>query len=110
MSTTTIIYPNVIRVRRSLAIQLIKILIIISLAMIASATLVKVSSAPRDSFQAGLVPVVQNSITPISIPVPTPPIADIQPISSKTPAPASMVANELSAIPVPVPTPPSFMH
>lgn len=93
MSTTTINYPNVIRVRRSLAIQLIKILIIISLAMIASAILVKVSSAPRDSFQA--VPVVQNSIMPISVPVP---------------APASMVANEPSAIPVPVPTPPSFMH
>ena len=106
MFTTTIIYPNVIHVRRSLAIQLIRILIIMSLAMIASAILVKVSSAPRDSFQA--VPVVQNSIMPIS--VPAPPIAYIQPIPSKTPAPASIVANEPSAIPVPVPTPPSFMH
>jgi hypothetical protein len=106
MSTTTINYPNLIRVRRSLAIQWIKILIIISLAMIASAILVKVSSAPRDSFQA--VPVVQNSIMPIS--VPALPIAYIQPIPSKTPASASMVANEPSAIPVPVPTSPSFMH
>jgi hypothetical protein len=108
MSTTTINYPNVIHVQRSLTIQLIKILIIISLALITSAILVKVSSAPSDSFQADLVPVVQNSITPISVPVPTPPIAYITPILSKTPAPASMVANEPSAIPVPVPTPPSL--
>ena len=108
MSTTTIIYPNVFRVGRSLAIQLIKILIIISLAMIASAILVKVTSAPRDSFQT--VPVVQNSIMPISVPVPAPPTAYLQPIPSKMPAPASMVANEPSVIPVPVPTPPSFMH
>ena len=104
MSTTTINYPNVIHVRRSLAIQLIKILIIISLAMIASAILTIVSSTPQDSFQADLVPVVQKSITPISVPVPLPPIAYIQPIPSKTPA----SANEPSAIPVPVPTPPSL--
>jgi hypothetical protein len=71
MSTTTINYPNVIRVRRSLTIQLIKILIIISLALITSAILVKVSLTPSDSFQADLVPVVQNSITPISVLVPS---------------------------------------
>jgi hypothetical protein len=71
MSTTTIDYPNVIRVRHRLAIQLIKILIILILALIAGAILAKVSSAPRDPFHADLIPVVQNSITPIS----TPPLA-----------------------------------
>jgi hypothetical protein len=108
MSTAIINHPNVIRVQRSLAIQLIKILIIISLALIAGTILVKVSSAPPDFFQEDLVPVVQNSITPSSVPVPTPPIAYIQPIPSKTPAPTSRVANEPFAIPIPIPTLPSL--
>jgi hypothetical protein len=107
MSTTTINYPNVIGVQHSLTIQLIKILIIISLALITNAILVKVSSASSNSFQADMVPVVQNLIMPISVLVPTPHIAYIQPTPSKTPASASMVANEPSAIPVPAPTPSS---
>lgn len=75
MSTTTIDYPNMIRVRPRLAIQLIRILIVLSLAFIAGAILFKVSSAPRDSFHADLIPVVQNSITPISAPLSTLPLA-----------------------------------
>ena|SRR6266540_421026 len=108
MSTTTLTYPGKVSVRHALTILLITILVITSLALIANAILIIVSSTTQDAYQADLIPVVQNSITPISVPVPTPPIAYITPILSKTPARASMVANEPSAIPVPVPTPPSL--
>jgi hypothetical protein len=95
MSTTTLTYPKVLRVRHALAIGLIAILILISVALIASAILVIVSSTTPDAYQADSILVAQNLI----IPVPTPPTAEIQPI------PASLGTREPYVIPLPVPTP-----
>src|SRR6266511_1242338 len=109
MSTTTLTYPSVIRIRRALAIGLIVILIVTSLVLITGAILVIASSPIRDTYQADLIPVVNISTNTLSVavPVPTPPTADTQPTSSETPTPASIIASEPSVIPVPVPTPPS---
>jgi hypothetical protein len=101
MSTITLIYPNVIRLRRASAIRLTMVMMI--LALITGATLVIVLST--NSSPSDRIPVPQNSITPISVPVPTPPIAVLQPVPSETPAPFSGVRSEPSVVAVPVPTP-----
>ena len=104
MSTTTFTYPSVIRVRRVLVVGLIAILILASLAPIAGSILGILSSTTRHGYEADRIPVVQNSIIPVS--VPTPPTAEIQPVLSKTSAPTA-TTGELSVVPVPVPTAPS---
>jgi len=107
MSTTTLTYPNVIRIRRALAIGLIVILIVTSLVLITGAMLVIASSPIRDTYQADLIPVVNISTNTLSVavPVPTPPTAEFQPSPSETPAPSSGVESQPSVVPVPVPTP-----
>lgn len=101
MSTITLTYPNVIGSRSSLPFKLL-LLTIISI-LIAGAILVIVSS--RNTAPSNRTPVSQNLITPIAVPVPTPPIADIQPISSETPTPFSGETSKPSVVAVPVPTP-----
>ena len=108
MSTITLTYPRVIRIRRFWTIGSVAILLITSLVLIAAVILTIAKSTPTNSFQPDVLPVVRNSIMPIAVPVPTPPIAEFQAIPSKTPIPASAVANEPSIIPVPVATPPSL--
>lgn len=109
MSTITLIYPNDSHGRRLSAIGLITILVIISLALIGSAILIIVLSPTRDANPADLMPVVRSSpdSLPVAVPVPTPPIADIQLNLSGTPAPSLGMVQEPSVVPVPVPTPPS---
>ena len=102
MSTTALNYPNVIQDRPVQSIRVI--LMMISLALIASRILVIVFSTTRDTNPVDFVSVVQNSVIPI--PIPTPP-ATVQPISSETPVPSSAVGSEPSVVPVPIPTPPS---
>lgn len=101
MSTIILTYPNDTRLRRIPALGLI--LLLISLALLAVAILGIVSSATRDTGPVDGLPVVQNLLIPV--PVPTPPIADRQPIPSETPAPSSAVASGPSVVAVPVPTP-----
>jgi hypothetical protein len=105
MSTTTLTYPNAIRVRLALVIGLIAILILTSLTLIASSILSALSSTTPYTYQANQIPVVLNSVT--AIPVPMPPIVDIQLVTSETRVPVSAVSDELSVVPIPVPTPPS---
>jgi hypothetical protein len=104
MSTTTFTYPDVIRIRRAVAIGLIAILILTSLALIAVAILGRLSSTTQDAFQADRIPVVQNPISPMSVPIP--PTADIRLIPFETPVLASVVASEPSILSIDVPTPP----
>jgi hypothetical protein len=109
MSTTTLNYTNLVRVRRPLTVGLIVILIVISLVLIISAILVITSSQTRYSYQADLIPIVNiptDSLL-VAVPVPTPSITNTQPIAFETPMPVSRVASEPSVVPVPVPTPPS---
>ena len=101
MSTTTLNYPNVIPVRRASAIGWI--LILICLALLAGTILGIVSSTTRDAYPADRTAISQNTV--VSIPVPTPPTAVSQPISSETPAPSSTAASDPNIVPVPVPTP-----
>jgi hypothetical protein len=101
MSTLSMNYPDVIRVRRVPALG--RILVLSSFVLIAIITLVMVISAQADLTDRAAVS--QNSIA--AIPVPTPLTADIQPVPSSTPSPASRLASEPSIVPVPVPTPPS---
>jgi hypothetical protein len=103
MCTTTLTYPRVIRFRRVLVIGLIAILILASLALITGAILGRLSSTPQDAYQADRIPVVQNSIGPISVPIPS--VADIQPVPSERLVLASVIATEQSVSSVPVPTP-----
>jgi hypothetical protein len=103
MSTTTLTHQDVVRARRALAIGLITILILTSLALIAGAILGRLSSIPQDAYQADRIPVVQNSIGPISVPIPS--AADIQSVPSERLVLASVIATEQSVSSVPVPTP-----
>jgi len=100
MSTVTLSYPNVIPVKRGS--QIGRMLIVISLILITAAVLVIVVSANTDLVDQA--PVSQNSIT--SIPVPTPPIVEVQPSLSATPVPSFVVESQPSISPVPVPTAP----
>jgi hypothetical protein len=102
MCTVTATCSDVIRVRRTLAIGLTVILILISLALIAGAISV-VSSTTPDGYQADRIPVAQNSVIPIS--VRTPPTVDIQIVLSETTVSTSVAAGEPSVVPVSVPTP-----
>lgn len=104
MSTSTVTYPDVIHVRRALAIGITAILIFTSLAWIAGSILGVLSSTTPDTFQADRIPVVQNSIVPIA--VPTPAVADIQPLPSETQVPIPVTAVGSSVVPIAVPTPP----
>ena len=101
MSTTTFSYPNVTHVRRASAIGWI--LILTCLALLAGTILGIVSSTTRDAYPADRTAISQNSVIPV--PVPTPPIAALQPIPSETPAPSSTVASDPNIVPIPVPTP-----
>ena len=103
MSTITLNYPDVIRVRRAPAIG--RILFLSSFALIAITTLVLVLSAHADLTERAAVS--QNSIVTIPVPVPTAPTAVVQPVPSETPMPASALTSQPSAVPIPVPTPPS---
>jgi hypothetical protein len=104
MSTASLSYPDVIRVRRVPAIG--RSLILSSLVLIAFAILVMVISAANADL-TNRAAISQNSIAPIAVPVPTPPITEIQPVPSETPTPSSGLAGGPSVQPVPVPTPPS---
>jgi hypothetical protein len=103
MSTVTLNYPDVIRVRRAPVIG--QILILSTLALIGITILLTMISANADLNDRAAVS--QNSVAPMSVPVPTHPTADIQPLPSETPSPSSGLASEPSIIPVPVQTPPS---
>src|SRR5262245_44470926 len=107
MSTSTLSHPSHTHLRNMVAIGSTAILIFTSVVLIGSAILTTVSSTTtdNDAIQADLIPVVQNSITPI--PVPTPPMANIYLSPSETPSPAIVGTNERPVLPVPVPTPPS---
>jgi hypothetical protein len=102
MSTVTLNYPDVIRVRRVPAIG--QVLILSTLALIGIIILLTVISA--NAHLTNRAAISQNSIAPIAVPVPTPPITEIQPVPSATPSPSSGPASEPSVVPVPVPTPP----
>jgi hypothetical protein len=102
MCTTTLTYPRVIRFRGVLAIGLIAILILASLALIAGLILGVLSSTTRDGYQADQIPVVRKLV----IPVPTPAVAEIQPVASQISTPSPVGPVERSVVPVPVPTPP----
>ena len=104
MSTVSLSYPEIIRVRHTRAIG--QILLLSSLALIAITSLAIVISAANTE-RTNRAAVSQNSIAPIAVPVPTPPIANTQPIPAGTPSPSSGLASELSVVPVPVPTAPS---
>jgi len=102
MSTASLSYSDVIRVRRVPAIG--QILVLSSLVLIAITSLaIVISTANADL--ASRAAVSQNSVALIAVSVPTPPTANIQAIPSETPAPSSGLASELSVVPVPVPTP-----
>jgi hypothetical protein len=103
MSTVTLNYPDVIRVRRAPALGWI--LILSTFVLIAITTLFMVASAHADLNNRATVS--QNSIAPLPVPVPTPPITEIQHAPSQTPTPYSGQTSEPSVVPVPVPTPPS---
>jgi hypothetical protein len=103
MSTASLSYPEVIRLRRAPAIG--RILILSSLVLIAITALVLVTSAHADLPHRATVS--QNSISAVAVPVPTPPPADVQSAPSETPAPPAELASGPSAVPVPVPTPPA---
>ena len=106
MSTLARPSPAVVRMQHIVTIGLTAILILTSLVLIASAILTIVSSTIKDknAIQADLIPVVRNSITPIA--VPTSPITNIRPSSSKTFTPIIVGTNKSPVLPVPVPTPP----
>ena len=104
MSTITLNYPDVIRVRRAPAIG--RVLLLSSLVLIAVTVLGIVTSAANADL-TDRAAVSQNSIVPIPVPVATAPTANIQPIPSETPSPSSGLASRPSVVPVPVPTPPS---
>jgi hypothetical protein len=76
-------------------------------ALIIGAILVIVSATNTSSSSSDQTPLPQNLIAHTAVPIPTPPIADVQPIPSETPIPFSGVTSEPSVIPIPVPTPPS---
>ena len=103
MSTVTLNYPDVVRVRHAPAIG--RILILGSFALIAITTLVLVTSAHGDLTNRAILS--QNSISPVPVPVPTAATTNIQPVLSGTPTPSAGLASEPSIVPVPVPTPPS---
>ena len=103
MSTVTLNYLDVIRVRRAPAIG--RILILSSIALIGAAILLTVISAHANLTDRAALS--QNSAIVVPIPVPTAPTTNIQPVPSETPAPAAELANEPSVVAVPVPTPPS---
>jgi hypothetical protein len=104
MSTISMSYPDVIRVRRGSAIG--QILILSSFVLIAVIILVAVITAANADLN-NRAAVSQNSIAPIPVLVATPPSTEIQPIPSETPTPFPGETSELSVAPVPVPTPPS---
>ena len=106
MSTLARPSPAVVHGQHALALGLMAILILASLILITSLVLTIVSSTSKDQdgIQADPIPVVQNSITPI--PVPMPPMADIYLVPYETTTPVIAGANKLSVLPVPVPTPP----
>lgn len=99
MSAAAISYPNAMREPRASSIG--PILILMGFVLIASTILVIVVSA--NLALADRLPVSQN--LPTAIPVPTPPTAEIQPVSSGTPAPSFGQTSDLSVVAVPVPTP-----
>jgi hypothetical protein len=103
MSTITMNYPDVIRVRRAQALG--RILILSSFVLIAITTLIMVTSAQADLTNRATIP--QNSISPVPVPVSTAPTTNIQPVLSEIPTPSAGLASEPSVMPVPVPTPPS---
>jgi hypothetical protein len=105
MSTSALTHPNTIHVRNGVVIGLTAILILTSLVLIDSVILTIVSSTTKgqDAIQADPILVVQNSITPI--PVPIPPTAENQPPPSEIPAPVTIKTSEPSVLAVPVPTP-----
>jgi hypothetical protein len=103
MSTASLSYPEVIRVRHTPALG--RILILGSIALIAITALVMVTSAQAELMNRASV--TQNLVSAIPVPIPTPPPADVQPAPSGTPAPYSGIAGEPVVVPVPVPTPPA---
>lgn len=105
MSKNILDYPNIIRLRRALGIALIAILLLASLALMTGRIRDRLSPATPDAYQVDRIPVVQNSIGPISVPVP--PRADIRRVQSETPSLASVVVSEPDVLSIPVPTPPS---
>ena len=99
MSTVTLNYPDVIRVRRAPAIG--QILILSTLALIGITILLAVISANADLNNR--VAVSQNSIAPLPVLVPTAPSTNTQMLLTETatPAPGPTI------VAVPAPTHPS---
>ena len=92
MSTTTLTYPNTIQFRRGYLSRWLAMLII-SLALIASAILMLALSATGDTHSGNLPSVV------IAVPVPIPPTAGAEILPAETPAPD--IRPDVIAIPVP---------
>src|SRR6266508_225839 len=104
MSTTTLTDPHVIRVQRALVIGLIAILIITSFALIAAAIWGNLTSSTLGAYQADRIPVVKNSISTISIPIP--PASHTRLVLSETSVLAWVAASEPTVLSIPVATPP----
>jgi hypothetical protein len=104
MSTASLSYPDVLRVRRVPAIG--PILILSSFALIAIIILVLMISAANADL-TDRAAVSQNTVAAFPVPVPTAPVTEIQAVPSETPVPFSQPTNEPSIVPVPVPAPPS---
>ena len=107
MSTPTLSHPNNTHLRNIVVIGSIAILILTSFVLIASAILTMVSSTAKDydPSQADLIPVVQNSVTPI--PVPMPPMANVHTSPSEVSTPVLVGTSKISVPPVLIPNPPS---
>ena len=82
---------------------LLIILILISLALIVGALRILEPSKSPGAFQADLIPIVKNEVTPIV--VPTAPSAAREPPHLKSTIPQRIVKG---VVPLPVPTPPTF--
>ena len=103
MSTISLSQSDVIRAQRALVSG--KILILSGLVIIAILLLVVVIST-ANADPAGRAVLSQNSTAPSAVPVPTPPAAVSQTISTETTALGLEERSNPSVIAVPVPTPP----
>ena len=103
MSTATLTYSEVVRIRRAPAIR--QILVLSSLVLIGNTTLMTEISANADLTDRTALS--KNSAVGVPVPVQTAPTVTIQPVPSETSTPASDFAGRPTALPVPAATPPS---
>jgi len=102
MSTISLSQSDAIRAQRAPVSG--RILILSGLAILAILFLVVISTSHVDP--AGQAAISQNSTVPIAVPVPTPPAAVSQTITTGTTVLDLEERSEASVVAVPVPTPP----